>query len=256
MINQDSLTKYFLFACIILIILLTMFKNIKINYKESIFITLLIIVSKIIFDKIYNLILIIQNFEHFITNDENKNILSQSLSTNNTQIQDNNQNSNIINIQEPIQEIKPESNIQEPSQTNNNNVTISDNINTLDNTNKHDYKSDVRLASANDKQREGCRWKDGELINDLPYTDYNHLPMADEYNNQDYEYGYSFMPPSKWYPTPPFPPVCVTNRPSDVSPLLTTGSPVDVKEWNTSLRITPPDNINIDYIKDKLNSGR
>lgn len=115
-------------------------------------------------------------------------------------------------------------------------------------------KDKTRLSKANDKERDGCRWKDGEIANELKYTDYNHLPMAD--NNNNYEYGYSFLPPEKWYPQPPFPPVCVTNVKSPIVPVFTTGSPVDVKEWNSTLRITPPDNINVAYIKEKLNSGR
>lgn len=36
---------------------------------------------------------------------------------------------------------------------------------------------------------------DGDLDDDLPYTDYNHLPVAAGYKSHDYEYGYSFLPP-------------------------------------------------------------
>ncbi len=97
---------------------------------------------------------------------------------------------------------------------------------------------------------------DGLLIDELQYTDYNHLPMAEIYNNKDYEYGYSFLPPEKWYPQPPFPPVCVTNKKCPVCPIYTTGAPVDVKEWNASRRITPADKIKVSYVQDKLNSGR
>ena len=79
--------------------------------------------------------------------------------------------------------------------------------------------------------------------------------MATGYDSTDYEDGYSYLPPKDWYPQPPFPPVCVTDKQCPVCPVYTTGTPVDVKEWNDSIRITPPDNINTKFIK-KLNAGR
>lgn len=102
----------------------------------------------------------------------------------------------------------------------------------------------------------GCREKDGIIENELGYTDYNHIPLAEGYSNNDYEYGYSFLPPDKWYPQPPFPPVCVTEKKCPVCPVYTTGTPVDVKEWNSSRRITQPDRINVKYVEEKLNAGR
>ena len=119
-----------------------------------------------------------------------------------------------------------------------------------------DNDKNIRLPEANIKERTGCRWEDDLLTNDMKYTDYNHLPMADGYASKDYEYGYSYLPPEKWYPQPPFPPICLTPKQSVVCPLYTTGTPLDVKEWNSSIRITSPDNINVKYIKEKLNSGR
>ena len=104
-------------------------------------------------------------------------------------------------------------------------------------------------------EKEGDRYNDGVINNEYEYSDYNMLPMA-ENNSGNFEYGYSFMPPEKWYPQPPHPPVCVTNKRSDVMPVYTTGTPIDVKEWNESRRITPPDTIKTQYIKQKLNSGR
>lgn len=102
----------------------------------------------------------------------------------------------------------------------------------------------------------GSRDKDDVITNELPYTDYNHLPMADSYKPSDFEYGDSFLPPEKWYPQPPFPPLCVSEKRCPVCPVFTTGTPVDVKEWNSSRRIMPPDRINVKYIEEKLNSGR
>jgi hypothetical protein len=105
-------------------------------------------------------------------------------------------------------------------------------------------------------ERAGSRAQDGIVTDDMSYdTDYNHLPMATGYDSRDYEYGYSFLPPEKWYPTPPFPPVCIQEKQCPVCPMNTSGSPVDMKEWNNSIKILQPDNINTRFIK-KLNAGR
>lgn len=105
-------------------------------------------------------------------------------------------------------------------------------------------------------ERCGSRGCNGVIVDEIPYTDYNHLPLADTYEPGNFEYGYSFLPPEKWYPTPPFPPLCVADKRCPVQPVYTTGTPIDVKEWNESRRITGPDNIKTSYIKEKLNSGR
>jgi hypothetical protein len=124
---------------------------------------------------------------------------------------------------------------------------------------KYDEQLKSGTLNADDPQieRDGSRRTDGIITNDLQYdTDYNHLPLAEEYDqSRDYEYGYSFLPPSQWYPQPPFPPVCVAEKQCPVCPMYTTGTPVDMKEWNDSTRIAPPDNINTKFIK-KLNAGR
>jgi nitrate/TMAO reductase-like tetraheme cytochrome c subunit len=101
----------------------------------------------------------------------------------------------------------------------------------------------------------GSRKTNGILLDELGYTDYNHLPMSG-LNTGSFEYGYSFLPPAQWYPQPPNPPVCVTDNKCPVCPINTQGWPVDVKEWNDTRRITPPDRINVDYVQQKLNSGR
>lgn len=76
------------------------------------------------------------------------------------------------------------------------------------------------------------------------YTDYNSLPV----NNGPgtFEYGYSFLPPSSWYPTPAVPPVCVPSGPTcPVCPIYTEGTNLDLKEWNASLSVTPTEQINL-----------
>lgn len=96
----------------------------------------------------------------------------------------------------------------------------------------------------------------GPLDDELPYSDYNHLPVGAGYKSHDYEYGYSYIPPEKWYPQPPRPPICVTEKRCPVCPVFTDGLGADLKEWHSSRRVHQPDRINIEYIQDKLNAGR
>lgn len=97
---------------------------------------------------------------------------------------------------------------------------------------------------------------EGELDNDLPYSDFNHLPVAAGYKSHDYEYGYSYLPPEKWFPINPRPPICITDHKATVYPVLANGTPVDVKEFHSSTRLTQPDRISTSYTSDKLNAGR
>ncbi len=131
---------------------------------------------------------------------------------------------------------------------------------TINNTTQTDLKDVKKHLDEKDKkagiERSGSRDEDGVIYNELGYTDYHHLPLADTYDSDSFEYGYSFLPPEKWYPQPPFPPMCVTDKKCPVMPVFTTGTPMDVKEWNESRRVTQPDNIKTKYIKEKLNSGK
>lgn len=110
--------------------------------------------------------------------------------------------------------------------------------------------------NAEEKEHNGSRAEDDIITTDMPYTDYHHIPLGDTYKPSDFEYGDSFLPPEKWYPTPPFPPVCVSEKRCPVCPVYTTGTPIDVKEWHQANKIMPPDGINVKYIKDTLNAGR
>lgn len=101
------------------------------------------------------------------------------------------------------------------------------------------------------------RYESDVMGNEVPYTDFNSLPMVDlDPNTGSFEEGYSMLPPSSWYPTPPHPPVCVTERHCPVCPIFTTGLGTDLKEWNATRRITPPDRINTNVVTEKLNAGR
>ncbi|MBA42952.1 MAG: hypothetical protein CMF62_02945 [Magnetococcales bacterium] len=100
------------------------------------------------------------------------------------------------------------------------------------------------------------RQEDGVMVDELKFTDFNHLPLASGYKSKNYEYGYSFLPPEKWYPEPPRPPVCVTEKRCPVCPSLSTNGVADMKEWDSSRRITGPDLIDTEYVSQKLNAGR
>ena len=114
------------------------------------------------------------------------------------------------------------------------------------------YRTDTqKYDTGRTRSQEGVMKAD----NEMQYTDYFIMPITAE-DEGSFEEGYSMLPPSKWYPVPPHPPVCVTEKQCPVCPVLTSGAPVDLKEWNDSRRITPGDVINIDYAKDKMNSGR
>lgn len=88
---------------------------------------------------------------------------------------------------------------------------------------------------------------------EMQYSDLNHLPVSQDYKSTDYEYGYSYIPPERWYGHVARPPVCVTSKKCEVMPIYTNGTPIDVKEFDSSRKIMPPANINVKYINEKLN---
>jgi hypothetical protein len=134
-----------------------------------------------------------------------------------------------------------------------------------------DEKSEVYKGDPNAAQKDviGSREKDGVITDeskystnqpydfvDTPYAQGHHVPVPDNYKTEASEYGYSFLPPEKWYTPSPYPPMCISEKKCPVCPVFTSGTPIDVKEWHESRRITQPDGINTLYIKEKLNSGR
>ena len=83
-----------------------------------------------------------------------------------------------------------------------------------------------------------------------------HIPLG-KYSNDftnNFEYGYAYLNTNKWNVPMYKPPSCKTDDNCKVCSSTTTGYPVNVKEWNSSRKIMPPDNINIEYIN-KLNQG-
>lgn len=103
----------------------------------------------------------------------------------------------------------------------------------------------------------GSRTRDGVMKeSEARYNVVSYHTVPPNLNKGSFEYGYSFLPPANWYPTPPFPPVCVAEKQCPVCPGYTTGTNVELKEWDSARRITAPDEINVRYVEEKLNSGR
>ena len=103
----------------------------------------------------------------------------------------------------------------------------------------------------------GSRAQDDVMKNETQYSyiDLNTLPNVSPLNTGSFESGYSFLPPAQWFPVPPHPPVCVAEKQCPVCPVFDNGT-VDLKEWDSSRRISPPDQMNVKAIEEKLNSGR
>ena len=78
---------------------------------------------------------------------------------------------------------------------------------------------------------------------------------SDNLNNQ-WKNDYVILNTDRWAP-----PInhkmykCKVENPCPVCPSLTTGYPVKLKEFDASRKILPPDNINVNYINEKLLSG-
>ena len=98
----------------------------------------------------------------------------------------------------------------------------------------------------------GGRTRNDILVNEMIYSDFNRLPPS--FNDRDFEYGYSFIPPKDWYPLPPYPPVCVSNCARPAQPVYLDTSTANLKEWYETQKFTPPDSINTSFITNELNS--
>jgi hypothetical protein len=94
------------------------------------------------------------------------------------------------------------------------------------------------------------------LNSELKYGDYNYIsPINKGMANSDY----TFVSPNNWYPIPPHPPVCVTNKKCTTCPIqITDGKDymawASLDEFDASRRFTGNMNINIDYVKNVLNN--
>lgn len=94
------------------------------------------------------------------------------------------------------------------------------------------------------------------LNSELRYGDYNYIsPLNKGMTNSSY----TFISPNNWYPVPPHPRVCVTNKNCITQPIQISDGK-DYMAWATledfdkSRRFTGNMGINIDYIKNVLNN--
>lgn len=93
------------------------------------------------------------------------------------------------------------------------------------------------------------------------YIDANTLYVPRNYKYTDDDYGWNFIPPLKWIDLPdqnaPRVPLCVSaNGQCRVNASLTTGYPITVKAWNESRKVMGPSHIDINYIKNHLNTAK
>jgi hypothetical protein len=70
---------------------------------------------------------------------------------------------------------------------------------------------------------------------------------------------YTFISPSNWYPIPPHPPVCVTNKSCTTCPVMMSDGKdymqfASLDDFDKSRRFTGDMGINIEYIKNILNN--
>ena len=98
----------------------------------------------------------------------------------------------------------------------------------------------------------GGRTRNDILVNEMIYSDFNRMPPS--FVEKDFEYGYSFLPPKDWYPLPPYPPVCSSNKTCLVQPIYTDNTTMDLKDWHETQKFGPPDSLNTSFITNELNS--
>jgi hypothetical protein len=145
-------------------------------------------------------------------------------------------------------------------------------------TNGNEYSSyDVNLyrLNAGDKRlteqfvRDGNKYYDSiftrsnpndqkfDMNSELRYGDLNYLaPLNKGMANKDY----TFISPNNWFPIPPVPPVCVTNKNCTTCPIIMSDGKdymawADVNDFDKSRRFTGNMGINIDYVKNVLNDS-
>ena len=96
-----------------------------------------------------------------------------------------------------------------------------------------------------------------DMASELKYGDLNYLaPLNKGMANKDY----TFISPNNWFPIPPIPPVCVTNKNCTTCPIMMSDGKdymawSDINDFDKSRRFTGNMGINIDYVKNVLNDS-
>lgn len=117
--------------------------------------------------------------------------------------------------------------------------------------------------------------KDGEKYYDMIFSESTNAPTMQEAQNNELKYGYynyigplnkgminkdyTFISPENWYPIPPHPPICVTNKSCTTCPIqMTDGKDympfATVEDFDKARRFTGSMNINTEYVKKVLNN--
>lgn len=91
------------------------------------------------------------------------------------------------------------------------------------------------------------------------FIDANSIYVPKDYIYTSDDYGYNYIPPMAWINIPaygpPRVPMCVSNgNKCATQPSLTSGYPIDLKQWHESRKVTGSAGINIDYIEQHLNT--
>jgi len=136
-------------------------------------------------------------------------------------------------------------------------------------------KTNIFRASIGDQQVVQEYLQDGVKYNDRIYSYSTDAPKTYEALNSELKYGdynyigplnkgminkaYTFINPTNWYPIPPFPPVCVTNKSCTTCPIqITDGKDymnfASLEDFDKARRFTGDMRINVDYIKNVLNN--
>lgn len=98
------------------------------------------------------------------------------------------------------------------------------------------------------------------FISDMGYAQLSLAQMQplgsyDSTFTNDWRNDYTLLNTDKWRPPAAPIPRCKAEKECPVCPVATSGYPVRVQDFNDSRRILPPDEINIDFIRDKLNQA-
>ncbi len=136
-------------------------------------------------------------------------------------------------------------------------------------------KTNIFRASIGDQQVVQEYLQDGVKYNDRIYSYSTDAPKTYEALNSELKYGdynyigplnkgminkaYTFINPTNWYPIPPFPPVCVTNKSCTTCPIqMNDGNNymnfASLEDFDKARRFTGDMRINVDYIKNVLNN--
>lgn len=103
------------------------------------------------------------------------------------------------------------------------------------------------------------------MINNIINSDMKYNQLSPEslqplgsYDNtftNKWDHGFTYLSTDKWAPSKmQTPPVCKTEKQCPICPITTSGYPIGLMEFDNSRKVLGPDNININYIKEKLNS--